>query len=85
MEEVVSLSRSGNIPRQSIALNVAQGVSYVSNRQETGHTSYKCPRNVLGDRARPKKKKRDVDEESENVKAWLASDGDDIGGAAFMF
>ncbi|KAK8812988.1 hypothetical protein WA538_001859 [Blastocystis sp. DL] len=44
---------------------------------ETGHTSYKCPRNVLGDRPKPKKKKRDPDEQSENVRAWLASQGDD--------
>lgn len=52
-----------------------------------GHTSYKCPRNVLGDRAKPKKKQRNVDEESENIKAWLANDNDDddLGGTAFMF
>ncbi|KNB45808.1 hypothetical protein JH06_1113 [Blastocystis sp. subtype 4] len=45
---------------------------------ETGHTSYTCPKNVLGNRARPKKKKRTSGEDSEFLKAWLASDGDDI-------
>ncbi|KAK8828461.1 hypothetical protein AV274_5379 [Blastocystis sp. ATCC 50177/Nand II] len=45
---------------------------------ETGHTSYKCPHNVLGDRAKPKKKQRNVEEESENVKAWLENDEDDF-------
>lgn len=43
-----------------------------------GHTSYKCPHNVLGDRAKPKKKQRNVEEESENVKAWLENDEDDF-------
>ena len=38
------------------------------------------------ERKKPKKKERNVDEESENVKAWLnANDDDDLGGAAFMF
>lgn len=51
-----------------------------------GHTSYKCPRNVLGDRAKPKKKQRNVEEENENIKAWLANDDDDdLGGTAFIF
>ena len=51
---------------------------FVSKFQETGHTSYTCPKNVLGNRARPKKKKRTSGEDSEFLKAWLASDGDDI-------
>lgn len=50
-----------------------------------GHTSYKCPKNVLGDRKKPKKKERTVGDDSENVKAWLNEDDDDIGGSAFMF
>ena len=58
----------------------------IINSQETGHTSYKCPKNVLGNRAKPKKKERTMDNESENVKAWLNDrDDDDLGGSAFMF
>lgn len=62
--------------------NTASSAAYTSNiwgnAQETGHTSYKCPHNVLGDRAKPKKKQRNVEEESENVKAWLENDEDDF-------
>ena len=46
--------------------------------QETGHTSYKCPKNILGDRKKPKKKERKMEEESENVREWLNSYNDDM-------
>ena len=36
--------------------------------------------------AKPKKKERTMDNESENVKAWLNDrDDDDLGGSAYMF
>ncbi|KAK8794696.1 hypothetical protein WA158_001677 [Blastocystis sp. Blastoise] len=54
---------------------------------ERGHMSYKCPHNKLGDRAKPKKKKKkDIEAIPEHIATFINNDDeDDLGGSAFAF